>query len=109
MNRIKELRTENGLLQKDIEKKMNLGRGSISRLEKELIALTPETITPLCDIFGCTADYLICRSDVRQAVLSQEDAALLAAFRDAPAHVQDGIRALLNIGAPEIKEKQRAS
>lgn len=109
LNRIKELRVENGLLQKDIEQRLNLGRGSISRLEKEIIALTPETIVPLCDLFGCTSDYLIGRSNMTKASITKEDAALLAAFHDAPAHVQDGIRALLNISAPEIKEKLHAS
>lgn len=109
MNRIKELRNENGLLQRDIEKKLNLGRGSISRLEKEIIALTPETIIPLCDLFGCTSDYLIGRSNSTRSSISKEDAAFLAALQDAPENVKEAIRTLLKIDSREVKEKQRAS
>ena len=102
MNRIKELRTENGLLQKDIEKKMNLGRGSISRLEKELIALTPETITPLCDIFGCTADYLLGISSRRESAVTEPDAELLAAYHSAPAE----IRTIVDTALQPYREKK---
>lgn len=109
MNRIKEIRQEQGLLQKDIETQLNLGRGTLSNYECEKRSLTPDLIGRLCDLFGCTADYLLCRSNVPLAVLTSEDAAILAAFHDAPVHVQDGIRALLNISAPEIKEKLHAS
>ena len=109
MNRIRERRQDMGWTQANLSDLLGVRYQAVSKYEIGALDLDTDTIRRLCGIFGCTADYLICRSDVRQAVLSQEDAALLAAFRDAPAHVQDGIRALLNIGAPEIKEKQRAS
>lgn len=108
MNKIKELRIENGLLQKDIEKKLNLGRGSISRFENELIALTPDIIDKLCDLFGCTADYLLCRSDTPRAALSPEDAALIEAFHAAGGKEQSIVRALLDLDSAEIKEKLHA-
>ena len=109
MNRIRELREAGGLKQADLAKMMNCTVVTVSRYETGKREIDSVTIGRLCDIFGCTADYLICRDNALRSALSLEDTALLAAFRDAPAHVQDGIRALLNIGAPEIKEKQRAS
>ena len=109
MNRIRELREAGGLKQAELAKLMNCTMVTISRYETGRRDIDSETIRRLCDIFGCTADYLICRTNEQRSALSHEDAAILAAFHDAPAHVQDGIRALLNISAPEIKEKLHAS
>ena len=109
MNKIKELREEKGWLQKDVEARLNIGRGTLSNYECEKRSLTPDLIHRFCDLFGCTADYLLCRSDTPRAALSPEDAALLAAFRDAPENVKDGIRSLLRLEDPVTKEKQRAS
>ena len=109
MNRIRELREAGGLKQADLAKMMHCSIRTVSRYELEQHEIDSATICRLCDIFGCTADYLLCRDNAQRSALSPEDAALLAAFRDAPAHVQDGIRALLNLSAPEIKEKLHAS
>lgn len=109
MNRIRELREAGGLKQAELAKMMHCSIRTISRYELEQHEIDSVTICRLCDIFGCTADYLLCRNNAQRAALSQEDAAILAAFHDAPVHVQDGIRALLNISAPEIKEKLHAS
>lgn len=109
MNRIRELREAGGLKQADLAQMMHCSIRTISRYELEQHEIDSVTIGRLCDIFGCTADYLICRDNALRSALSLEDAALLAAFRDAPAHVQDGIRSLLNLSAPEIKEKLHAS
>lgn len=95
MNRIRELRQQQGLLQKDLEKTLNLGRGNISKYEKEVISLTPELVLRLCDIFGVTADYLLCRSSSPIAAVSDEDAALLAAYHAADLNIQNAIDTLL--------------
>ncbi len=95
MNRIKELRQEKGLLQRDIERQLNLGCGNVSKYEKEIIALSPELIKQFCDLFGCTADYLLCRSSSPVAAVSDEDAALLAAYHAADQNIQNAIDALL--------------
>ena len=99
MNRIKELRLKNEWLQKDLEEKLNLGRGNISRYEKELISLSPDIISRLCDIFGVTADYLLCRSDNPAPQVSPEDLALLQAYHASPAHIQEAARAMLQVDA----------
>lgn len=109
MNRIRELREAGGLKQADLAKMMNCTVVTVSRYETGRREIDSATICRLCDIFGCTADYLLCRDNAQRSALSPEDAALLTAFRDAPAHVQDGIRSLLNLSAPEIKEKLHAS
>lgn len=95
MNRIKELRLARGWLQKDLAARMNIGLVSVSRYELEQRQLDPETIIKLCDIFEVTADYLLCRSDIPNATLSQSDAALIAAYHAADENIRKAIDALL--------------
>ena len=95
MNRIKELRLAKGWLQKDLAARMNIGLVSVSRYELEQRQLDPETILKLCDIFGVTSDYSLCRSDTPNATLSQSDAALIAAYHAADENIRKAIDALL--------------
>ena len=74
---------------------MNIGLVSVSRYELEQRQLDPETILKLCDIFGVTSDYLLCRSDTPNATLSQSDAALIAAYHAADENIRKAIDALL--------------
>ena len=83
MNRIKELREQRGWLQKDLEQRMSLGKGNISKYETEVSGLSPELINEFCDLFGVTADYLLCRSNAPTAVMTDAEAELLAAYRAA--------------------------
>ena len=109
MNRIRELREAGGLKQADLAKLMNCSIRTVSRYELEQHEIDSATISRLCDIFSCTADYLICRSNAQRSALSSEDAAFLAALHDAPENVKEAIRTLLKIDSREVKEKQRAS
>lgn len=83
MNRIKELRQAKGWRQQDLADKMNTAKSVISRYESEKLGLDPVLINRLCDLFDVSADYLLCRSDTPQPALSDEDARLLRAYRDA--------------------------
>lgn len=95
MNRIRELRTARGWRQSDLAKKLNTSQQTVARYETEERGLDVDTILALCEIFGCTADYLLGRSLLPTADLTEEEAALLLAWRSAEPHIQDGIRALL--------------
>ena len=64
MNRIEELRRENNMRQADLAAILNVKPQSVSRYERGDHNIDMDTICRLCDIFGCTADYLLCRSDV---------------------------------------------
>lgn len=63
MNRIRELRFENHMKQSELAKMLHVGPTAISNYELELRALDPDLINRLCEIFDCSADYLLCRSD----------------------------------------------
>lgn len=81
MNRIRELRKNQGWLQSDLAIRLNTTAVSIGRYETEQRQLDPETILKLCDIFDVTADYLLGRSEVRSFALSPEEAELLEGYR----------------------------
>ena len=61
-NRIKELREAHNMKQTDLAEYLHVGRAAISNYELELRALDPELINQLCDIFHVSADYLLCRT-----------------------------------------------
>lgn len=111
MNRIKELRRAKGWRQEDLANKINTVKSVISRYENEQLGLDVETITTFCDIFGCTADYLLGRSDVAQPALSDEEAQLVAAFREADEDAKDMVRLALKrwTAAKPIENKDAAS
>ena len=83
VNRIKQLRLEAGMEQKDLAQRLSCSQVSVSRYESGGRGLDVPTICTLCDIFGVTADYLLCRSDSRLPVVTESDAALLRAYHAA--------------------------
>ncbi len=103
MNRIKDLRIANQMKQSDLAKMLNCSPTTISNYEVGYRDLDSETIRRLCDIFDCTADYLLCRSTNAKAVISDEDSELLQAFHSAPPSVAAAILTLLQ---PYRKENE---
>lgn len=88
MNRIKDLRVMRGMTQKDLAKMLNCAPTAVSKYELEQLGIDAETICQLCDIFGCTADYLLCRSSSPAPVIVEDDAAVLDAYHAAPQEIR---------------------
>ncbi len=107
MNRIEELRVKRGWLQEDLAKLINKSRQAVSNYENENRGIDVETIHRLCDIFGVTADYLLCRSDMPTPQISAEDWELLEAYHAADAHIQEIVSVTLKLGI-EKKESPAA-
>lgn len=95
MNRLRELRQNKQMRQADLAALLNTKPQTISRYEIGERGLDVETIQQLCDIFDCTADYLLGRSLLPSADLTEGEAELLLAYRSADPNIQAGIRALL--------------
>ena len=95
MNRIKELRIANNMTQEKLGKILNRAKTAISKYELEQLGLDVELINKLCDVFNCTADYLLCRSDSPSAKISEDEAALLRAYRAADEHTKAVVRLAL--------------
>lgn len=105
MNRIKELRIENGWLQSDLAARLSTGKNTVSRYETEQRQLDPETILKLCDVFNVSADYLLGRSTVRSLDLSEDELALVNAYRGLSAEGKEYLRHTLALTALAHSEK----
>lgn len=96
MNRIRDLRNQLGWRQKDLAQKLSTSQQTIGRYENEDIGLDVSTINLLCDIFGCTADYLLGRSALSENQLTAEETALLVAYRRADDRARDMVNLALS-------------
>ena len=85
MNRIRELREEAGMTQRDLAALIDCKPNTVHYYETDKHVLTVETIARLCSHFGVTADYLLGFSSVRATGLSEEEWQLVAAWRAADA------------------------
>ena len=104
MNRIRELRVARGWRQADLADKLHIKKNTVSRYETGSLGVDATTICSLCDLFGCTADYLLNRSAKPEPVISDDDACLLMAYHAAPKHIQTAIDTLLQ--PVQASEKQ---
>ena len=90
MNRIRELRIAHQMKQKELADILHVGQTAISNYEAGIRQLDPDLINRLCEIFDCSADYLLCRSDRKKEEpashpdeLSEGEYALIRAYRAA--------------------------
>ena len=63
MNRLKELRRAKGLTQEEIARLLGVQKAAICKYETGRVAIPPDTLVVLCDFFGVTADYMLCREE----------------------------------------------
>ena len=108
MNRIRDLRMQHDWKQSDLGAKIGASRSSVSKYETEDRQLDPATICALCDLFGCTADYLLCRSGSPDPVIGREDAAVLEAYHAAPLEIRRAVDGLLEPYRQQAGEKKGA-
>ena len=105
MNRIRDLRQARGWYQTDLAEKLKTAPNTISRYETGQRQLDPETICALCDIFGCTADYLLGRSASPDPAVSASDAELLRIYHALPLEIRRAVDGLMAPYRTEAKEK----
>lgn len=108
MNRIRDLRTSSGMSQAQLGAKIGCVGQTISKFENETRQLDPPTICALCDIFGCTADYLIGRSDVRRTSITPEQDAILRAYDSLPIEIRKAVDGLIAPYMVPEKKKETA-
>lgn len=95
MNRLRELRQAHEWKQSDLAAMLSTSVQSVSRYENEDRGLDVGLVHKLCDIFGCSADYLLCRTDLPSAELTEEESALIAAFRRCDERARDMVKLAL--------------
>lgn len=67
--------------QEDLARELNVARTAISKYERGDLDLSSAAILRLCEIFSCTADYLLGRSPVPSPDLDPQEEALVLAWR----------------------------
>ena len=72
MNRIKLLREELGMTQQDLANKLDGAKSSIAMYEKGDRKPSLEILVKLSEIFNCSIDYILGKSDIRNPE-QQED------------------------------------
>ena len=95
VNRIRELRLLKGMQQEDLARLLSVTRVSISRYETGAHDIGSETILRLCEIFDCSADYLLGRSPLPSPELTPEEEELLLSWRRATPEIRAIIDAAL--------------
>ena len=103
MNRIRDLRTAAGWTQAQLGKRIGAAKSTVSGYESEERQLTPPLINSLCDLFNCTSDYLLGRSQTLQPEVSSEDQQLLRAYHSLPLAIRQAVDGLL---APYLAESE---
>ena len=58
-NRIKELRVEKGLSQRELAKETGISQANISRWESSLVVPNVDDVWRLAEFFDCSIDYLV--------------------------------------------------
>lgn len=65
MNRIKKLREELGYTQQDLADRLQSSKSVIGLYESETRKPSMEILIKLSEIFSCSIDYLLCKTDIR--------------------------------------------
>ena len=66
MNRLRDLREDKDLLQKDIAKILNMSQTGYSQYETETNDIPTEILKKLADYYNTSIDYLLCLTDERK-------------------------------------------
>ena len=96
MNRIRELRQAKGWTQDDLAERLNSVRQTVGHYETGFRGIDADTICTLCDIFDCTADYLLGRSPLMRMELTPEEESIILAHRRADDRAKDMVRLALD-------------
>lgn len=66
MNRLKEIREDNDLLQKDIAKYLNMSQNGYSLYETEIRDIPTDILRKLANYYKTSIDYLLYETDKRE-------------------------------------------
>ncbi len=108
MNKIRELRLSRSMKQSDLAGLLKCAPTAVSKYELGQLDIGSETICKLCEIFGCTADYLLGRSSLPTAELSEEESRLLLAYRRSDGRAKDMVKLALAPFAQEDSSSETA-
>lgn len=79
--RLKHLRKERNLLQKDIADFLNVSKSAYGYYEQGRNEPDIRTILKLADLYQVSTDYLLCKVDIERESLSDKESELLGLYR----------------------------
>jgi len=101
-DRLRELRINAGLTQKELGQKLNLAESTISHYESGIRTPDPKSILRLADLFKCSMDYICGRSDSRDQIT------LAAHDTKAPREISPEVREyIIKLAESFIEEEER--
>ncbi len=65
MNRLKELRKENNLLQKDVAKFLKMSQNGYSQYETEITDISTTILRRLSGFYNVSIDYILCLTNIK--------------------------------------------
>ena len=95
LNKIKELRISRGMKQSDLANLLKCAPTAISKYENGQLEINSALIRKLCDIFDCTADYLVGRRSTGGLQLTPEEENVIRAMRRADARALEMVHVAL--------------
>lgn len=108
--RIKYLRNEIGLTQEQLANQLpNVkGKSSIANYENGSNFPSDEVKLKLCEIFNCTLDYLMCKSDIRNPQSSFNDDELhFALSQEDKGYISDEVKNKIREYAKFVIEQEK--
>ena len=97
--RIKQLRTEMTLTQKNLADLLKVTKGSICKYEKGIHEPNIDTLNLLTQIFNCSLDYLLGKTEIRDSSSKNEYMAIVEFAKGqniSPEKLDKIIKALIN-------------
>jgi len=102
MNRLRDLRLLMGWNMKQAAEEIGMPYTTYISYEKEDREMNSEVLVKFADFYGCSVDYLICKSDSPERDEQDELVDVLQVLRD-----REDLRALLRVSAKNTPEQVR--
>ena len=112
MNRIKFLREELNMTQQELADKLDGAKSTIAMYEKGNRKPSMEVLIKLSEIFHCSIDYLLCKSDIRnpqQINLDEMDIASASGIRGLNKQNQETLKNIMDglLAKQKIEEEKK--
>lgn len=95
--RLRELRINKGMTQRELANKTNVTYGAIGLYETGKRFPRREQLEELADFFNVSIDYLTGRDDVTERFLTADELKVIDAYRSASDEIRNAVRAVLGV------------
>lgn len=101
MERLKLLRLQKNMSQKDLADVFKTAQTTISKWEKGDRTPDPETLMALADFFDCTTDYLLGRDDPEHSDKKEQINEIIEMYNNLPEDKKEQVKAFIKFQASQ--------